>query len=63
MSGESADILTSKRQYLDFFNDALKKSCEFSGIEIGKEQHKNQIVKKAEVISKWMLGRLFAQLG
>ena len=62
MSEESAYILTSKKQYLDFFNDVLKKSCEFSGLEIGKDQHKTQITKKAESISKWMLGRLFAQL-
>ena len=27
ISDESADILTSKKNYLDFFNEVLNKSC------------------------------------
>ena len=62
MSDESADILTSKKNYLDFFNGVLNKSCEIARLEIGKDQDEGQVAKKARVISKWMLGRLFAQL-
>ena len=62
ISDESADILTSKKNYLDFFNEALNKSCAIAGLEIGKGGKEEQIAKKAGVISKWMLGRLFAQL-
>ena len=62
ISDESADILISKKNYLDFFNEALNKSCEIAGLEIGKGQDEGQVAKKAGVISKWMLGRLFAQL-
>ena len=62
ISDESADILISKKNYLDFFNEVLNKSCEIAGLEIGKDQDEGQVAKKAGVISKWMLGRLFAQL-
>ena len=62
ISDESADILISKKNYLDFFNEVLNKSCEIAGLEIGKDQDEGQVAKKAVVISKWMLGRLFAQL-
>ena len=62
ISDEAADILTSKKNYLDFFNEALNKSCAIVGLQVGKGQNEGQIAKKAGVISKWMLGRLFAQL-
>ena len=40
----------------------MNKSCALVGLQVGKGEKEEQIAKRAGGISKWMLGRLFAQL-